>query len=187
MKQEEASVTRLSALTLVGAILLGGCSPFVPMATGSAGGEGSFVIDVPTEEPASTPAPTVSTTPEPTAAARPLPDDLASIPHEGDQFSFEVAPLSEAGTWPVGATGEIELGHCGLSSPIDLDGSLWDPRFGHDGNGGPLNGDQLGDVINEGPASFTLLDEFTAEMVTEHGAVITLWRHMGPRYYWACA
>ena len=44
------------------------------------------------------------------------------------------------------------LEHCGLISPIDVDGSLWDPVFGDDGHGGPLTEDQrvqIEEVTNE--------------------------------------
>jgi hypothetical protein len=81
----------------------------------------------------------------------------------------------------------IDLRHCGLASPVDVDGSLWDPKSGHDGHGGPLTDDQVADVINEGPADFTLVEEGIARLVTEHGAVITLWRREGSRRYSACA
>lgn len=78
------------------------------------------------------------------------------------------------------------LGHCGLISPIDMDGSLWDPIGGHDGAGGPLTEDQLGELINATPVVVVLTDPNTAVLQTPLGAVITLTRHDGPRDYFLC-
>ena len=80
---------------------------------------------------------------------------------------------------------EFRLDHCGLGSPVDIDGSLWDPKFGHDGHGAPIEGkDEVAAelVQQEGSrVSFTLVESNVAEMTFKEGPVVTLWRHDGPR------
>ena len=86
----------------------------------------------------------------------------------------------------LGVARNFVLGHCGLMSPIDFDGALWDPIAGHDGNGGPLTEAQLGELINATPTVVELRDPDTVELRTPNGAVITLVRHDGPRAYFLC-
>ena len=80
----------------------------------------------------------------------------------------------------------MELGHCGLISPVDIDGSLWDPVAGDDGNGGPLTEDQEGDLINATRVLLVLIDNDTMLMATPNGARVLLSRHDGPRAYLLC-
>ena len=86
----------------------------------------------------------------------------------------------------MGVARDLTLGHCGLISPIDMDGSLWDPIGGHDGSGGGLTEDQQGELINASTVVVVLTDPDTAELRTPLGAVITLARHDGPRPYAMC-
>ena len=115
----------------------------------------------------------------------PLPGNLGVIPGE-DEFSTEIAPHSRGGELEVGVARNFALDHCGLASPIDIDGSLWDAIGGHNGAGGPLTEDQVGDLINGTSTVVTLIDPNTLELVSVHGAVVTLTRHDGPRGYFGC-
>jgi hypothetical protein len=97
-----------------------------------------------------------------------------------------VEPHTPADSVPIGEEQVFNLGHCGLGSPIDVDGSLWDPVAGDDGSGGSLTDDQVGDLINGTPVVFVLVDHDTMLMSSEHGARILLTRHDGPRDYFLC-
>lgn len=133
------------------------------------------------------PGPTGSPTPAPTPdlPSLPLPANIAGIPAQGES-QIELEAHTPPGSVAVGVEQAYTLPHCGLVSPIDIDGSLWDPTFGDNGAGGPLTQDQLGDVINGTPVALVLVDHETMLMVTSHGARIVLTRHDGPRAYFGC-
>ena len=140
--------------------------------------------------PAASVQPLPSLTPQatatPAASLLPLPEGISGIPG-ANESGVELAPETPPDEMQIGVARDFLLGHCGLISPIDIDGSLWDPVGGHDGSGSPLTDDQLGDLINATSTIVVLTDEDTMEMQTEHGAVITLIRHDGPRRYLMCA
>jgi hypothetical protein len=114
-----------------------------------------------------------------------LPAEFTKVVKGRNSYSY--TPASKTGVLVQGTPKNTRLGHCGLASPIDLDGAAWDPMYGDDGQGGPLTEDQLGDLHNEGKVTITLLDENTLQLVTRHGATITLVRHEGPKRYSDCA
>lgn len=78
----------------------------------------------------------------------------------------------------AGPTTELALGHCGLGSGIDVDGSFWDPI-------GLIDPDAP-DLINSATARFTLNSPDAAILVTERGAVVQLVRHKGPKHLFGC-
>jgi hypothetical protein len=135
------------------------------------------------------PSSSAATTPQPTPPLQPtllpLSAEVAGIPDPGDP-SVVLAPQSPAGELELGVERNLVLGHCGLISPIDMDGSLWDPIGGQDGNGGTLTEDQLGELISATPVVVVPTDPNTAELRTPLGALITLARHEGPRPYFLC-
>ena len=145
--------------------------------------------------PSATPTPTLtppaSPAATPTAAAdlpsSPLQGTTSGIPGPDDEFTASLAPHTPAGSVPVGEEQLFTLGHCGLGSPIDVDGSLWNPIAGDDGSGGSLTDDQVGDLINATPVELVLVDHDTMLMSSQHGARILLTRHDGPRDYFLCA
>lgn len=96
-----------------------------------------------------------------------------SLPIEG--FLVRIEPASDRLPGPVS---ELTLGHCGLNSPIDLDGSLWDPV-------GPIDQTHP-DLINAAPATFSLATPNAATLRTEGGAVVQLVRYDGARHYPGC-
>jgi hypothetical protein len=91
------------------------------------------------------------------------------------------ATVTEATTFPVepssaaGGPGPIPytLGHCGLWSGIDVDGSFWDPV-------GPVDADHS-DAINSAEGTFTFLAPDRATFVSAGGLVVQLVRHIGPK------
>jgi hypothetical protein len=82
------------------------------------------------------------------------------------------------GSGPAGAQAvRIQLGHCGLASGIDIDGSFWDP-IGFVG-GHP-------DAVNAAEALVTFTTPTSARLATEGGLVVDLLRHTGPKHLPGC-
>jgi hypothetical protein len=80
------------------------------------------------------------------------------------------------------------LGHCGLGSPVDVDGSLWDPLAGVDALGGSLDAqEEIGELINATAGQATLVDADRLDLRTPAGSVIVFARHRGWRFYPWCA
>jgi hypothetical protein len=142
-----------------------------------------------TANPTSTPSPSPSPTPAPTIDTSiflPLPGHLSGLaPGGGPSASIE--SQTQRGLTADPTLGHpFELGHCGLMGPVDFDGSLWDPSGGHNGRGGPLSDDQVGELINATPVRIFLLDPATALLVTPGNAFALLSRHDGAREYGLC-
>jgi hypothetical protein len=97
-----------------------------------------------------------------------------------------VTAQSPAGELTVGVDVNYEMGHCGLSSPIDIDGSLWDPIGYLTATGQPLTTEQEGELINATPTVARLVDPGTLQLTTDSGLLIVLARHDGPRRYYLC-
>ena len=163
---------------LIAALAVAGCTAATMQPTPS-----TTSTTTPTTAPIATSTPTAAITPA--ASLLPLPDNIGGIPGPGDP-SAELSAQTQLGEIALGESRDFTLGHCGLISPVDIDGSLWDAIGGHNGTGGPLTEDQLGDLINATPTVVTLVDAQTLEMSTSHGAVVTLTRHDGPRRYLLC-
>jgi hypothetical protein len=128
----------------------------------------------PLDEPFGTPPPVL-----------PLPANLTGIPTD-EEFTANIAPHTPAGELNVGESGNFQLGHCGLMSPIDIDGSLWDPIGYHLPNGGQLTDVQEGELINSTPTVVRLAAADTLELLTPSGMTVVLNRHDGPRDYFLC-
>jgi hypothetical protein len=94
---------------------------------------------------------------------------------EIDTLMVEVRPQSERTNAPVI---QLELGHCGLGSGIDVDGSFWDPV-------GPVNAEHP-DAINAARAAFTRVGLDAATLRTAGGLVVQLVRHAGPKHLPGC-
>ncbi len=86
---------------------------------------------------------------------------------ETDVFARARAASGEA---PKGVPFPFSLGHCGLGSPIDFDGSLWVPV-------GFVP--EHPDLINAAGGSLTIETPSQARLRTEGGVVVTLMR-FGP-------
>jgi hypothetical protein len=79
------------------------------------------------------------------------------------------------------------LGHCGLFSPVSIDGSLWDPVLGADAQGGPIDtSDEIGELINPTSGEVVLVDRDRLDFRTPSGLVVVFERHDGPGDYPLC-
>lgn len=85
-------------------------------------------------------------------------------------------PRSGPAAAPVG---EMSLGHCGLHSPFDFDGSFWDPI-------GPVDGDAA-EAINSASGTIRLLGPVDAEFRAPSGFALRLRRHQGAKTFQGCA
>ena len=120
-----------------------------------------------------------------TSAFLPLPQTVSGIPRP-DVPSTILEPATVRGRLAPGVVHQVELGHCGLASPLDVDGSLWTPLGGHDGAGRPLTEEQRIELINAGRVGFVLVGPDTALLTTRLGAIVLLARSPGPRAYALC-
>lgn len=140
----------------------------------------------PTSAPTARPVPSgseaPSTPPDLFVGALPLPPDLP--PPHGDIL---VSAESEPGM-PIGTPMAFDLGHCGLYSPVDLDGSLWEPVGGVDSQGGPIDtDDEVGALINgtRGEAMLVARERLDWRAGRE-GVVVVFRRIEGSRGYPGC-
>jgi hypothetical protein len=85
---------------------------------------------------------------------------------------------ARSGPAPLGEPFRLELGHCGISSGIDADGSFWDPI----GQIDPQNPD----TINAAPGTMLITTDTTATFQTAR-LHLELVRHHGLKYLPACA
>jgi hypothetical protein len=97
-----------------------------------------------------------------------------------------IAPSSAAGS-TAGMPFTTALGHCGLFSPLDVDGALWDPIGGVDADLGPIDAeDELGELINATEVEALLVSPDRLDLRTPLGTVVVLARHQGPGEYPGC-
>ena len=147
---------------------------------------GVFAADDPS--PSSQPYPAASTSPSPVEPALaetgyPLPDVFGD-PSELPTVSLE--PDSEAG-WPIGVPQAFSLGHCGILSPVDVDGSLWAVVGASDAAGGPIEEDrEIGELINATAGTLELTAADRAVFVSDSGQRMYFERAPGPLDYFLC-
>lgn len=130
-------------------------------------------------------SPTASASPSPSSAALPnlFPLPAGVIPPGGTaKLTAKTAHTAEPGK-PYPFT----LGHCGVGSPIDFDGSLWDVLGAQDGNDHQVPEEQLGDLVNASSGTMTLVGAENALFRTTSSVVVGLKRHGGAKNYPACA
>ena len=141
---------RTTILALI-AMVAAGCSP-APAVTPTAGAWTDRVL---------TPAPEA-------VAAQPI------VTHGPD--SITLLPISPIGA-VVGVTYGFDMGHCGISSEIDVDGSFWDavgvPQDSVDFDGWP--------------GTFRLTSRNDATFTTTGGAALRLVRHAGAKEFRLCS
>lgn len=175
------------ALTLI-AIVVAGCAatPAPTPAPTVVPTTAPVSIPEPSVAPSVPATPTVGPTPaftgDPFAGALPLPDDLRL-----GQGDIAVAPVSPTGL-ATGLAMPFDLGHCGLFSPVDLDGSLWEPVGGVDRQGGPIDtAAEVGDLINGTPGAVMLVSPERLDWrATSSGVVVVFRRLPGGRDYPGC-
>jgi hypothetical protein len=115
---------------------------------------------------------------------RDLPLNFASregrpVENGGIVFDPISAPLDH------GVAYRFDLGHCGLGSPVDLDGSFWTPLEGTTAAGGALDLDSDGEMIN-GTAGVVVVIGDEARFRTASGSVVRFERHAGEREFPLC-
>jgi hypothetical protein len=118
------------------------------------------------------------------AAGEPLAVQLTPTSEEGvlgiaevEAFTVRLDPSSVRGQ----LTGEpipFSLGHCGLGSGLDVDGSWWDPI-------GFVDSDH-GDAINAADGIFAPIDPNRAVFTTPGGLSVELQRRAGPKHLPLC-
>jgi hypothetical protein len=115
---------------------------------------------------------------------RPLPESVD--PDRARPPLFDVEPASVRGI-PEDVVFSLTLGHCGLGSPIDVDGSVWDPVGGLDAFGEPIDSEEeVGELINATAVSAIIASVGRLDLRTPLGSVVVLARHDGPRDYPGC-
>jgi hypothetical protein len=144
----------------------------------------------PSPAPAASPVATPSAAPAASPAAAgssaigdivfsPLPATVAVIPADIPTVSVEPESVDEL---EIGQPLDHTLGHCGLWSPIDLDGSLWQAIGGVKADGSAIvEGDDeaIGELINATPGVFVLVAEDRAHFATVTGSILELVRAPG--------
>ena len=118
-----------------------------------------------------------STTPTPSAApsaSAPVTSVNLVVTHGPD--SVTLRPSSAPGR-TVGVAFDYEMPHCGINSPIDVDGSFWDA----------LNV-RLDLVEFDGAVgSFRLVSKANAAFTRSDGRILNLVRHDGPKEFRLCS
>jgi hypothetical protein len=79
----------------------------------------------------------------------------------------------------------FSLGHCGLFSPVDVDGAFWDAQDSTDARGRPLDLATDGEMINATPGTI-VIDGDQLTLRTDGGAVVRFSRHVGEREFPGC-
>ena len=95
-----------------------------------------------------------------------------------DDFPEVSLPPSSAAGQLAGGPIPYSLGHCGLGSGIDVDGSWWDPT-------GFVDIDH-GDAINAADGTFTPHDPNHATFVSDGGFEVNLVRRVGEKHLPMC-
>lgn len=80
----------------------------------------------------------------------------------------------------------FNLGHCGLHSPVDLDGSFWDELDGVTANGQPLDLEGDGEMINATAGVIVVIGD-EARFRSETGSIVRFARHQGEKGFPGCA
>lgn len=89
--------------------------------------------------------------------------------------SITLMPISPSGA-TIGVAYRYDMPHCGINSPIDVDGSFWD-AIGIASDSVDFDGQ---------PGTFRLVSANTAEFNRAGGQVLLLVRHEGPKEFRFC-
>jgi hypothetical protein len=93
-----------------------------------------------------------------------------------DESFVAVNPASR----PLGTlSSRYQLGHCGIFSPIDVDGTFWDPV-------GFVDVDHA-DTVNSAAGVFTRTSPVSASLRTTGGLSVDLVRHQGVKQFRLCS
>ena len=119
------------------------------------------------------------------------PDQARDMPAAGPFAQGRTGP--GGGTILAPASAPIEhgipyrfnLGHCGLHSPVDVDGSFWDPLDSVTGTGEPLDLRNGGEMINATVGVIVVIGD-EARFRTEMGSVVRFERHLSDKEVPGC-
>ena len=100
-------------------------------------------------------------------------------PDGGIIFGPASAPIRD------GVAYRFTLGHCGLHSPVDVDGSFWDAVAGLTAVGDPLDLDNDGEMINATSGLIVVIGD-ELRFRTESGSVVRFSRHEGEKQFGMC-
>jgi hypothetical protein len=119
-----------------------------------------------------------------TSNPRDLPTNFASRegrpgPNGGIVFDAISEPIEEGVAYRFG------LGHCGLHSPLDLDGSFWDPMDGTTAEGVPIDLAADGEMINATRGAVVVIGD-EMRFRTSSGSVVRFVRHDGEKEFPGC-
>jgi hypothetical protein len=115
---------------------------------------------------------------------REMPPDIEDAegrpgPNGGTVFRPSSVPIQH------GVPYRFSLGHCGLLSPVDVDGSFWDAVDGVK-DGRPLDLESDAEMVNATEGVFAVIGD-EARFRTTSGAVVRFERHPGDKEFAACA
>ncbi len=100
-------------------------------------------------------------------------------PNGGIVFDPVSAPVDHASAY------RYELGHCGLFSPVDVDGSFWDPVGGTTADGAELDLQADSEMINATGGLIVVIGD-EARFRTASGSVVRFERHPGEKEFPGC-
>ena len=107
------------------------------------------------------------------ALVLPAMDGWETRPGPADGFTIVAASLPIREATPY----EFTLGHCGLQSPVDVGGSLWDPIDGQDADGRALDLATDGEMINATAGVIVVIGD-QLRFRTDSGSVVRFARHV---------
>jgi hypothetical protein len=84
-----------------------------------------------------------------------------------------------------GVTYAFSLGHCGLLSPVDVDGAFWDAIGGADAGGAALDLATDSEMINA-TAGTIVVDGDELRFRSESGSIVRFARHAGEKKFPGC-
>jgi len=120
----------------------------------------------------------------PPAQARDLPADRPFVEgRPGANGETILRPVSVG--LDDGASYRFSLGHCGLLSPVDVDGAFWDPVDAVDAVGRVVDLRTDGEMINETAGVIIVLGD-EALFRTEGGTTVRFDRHAGEKAFPGC-
>ena len=117
--------------------------------------------------------------------------DAREIPPGGPPGESRIGPTGGLTFDPTSARLEhgvpyrFSLQHCGLHSPVDVDGSFWDAIDGVTPNGRRIDLESDGEMINSTPGVIVVIGD-EARFLTESGSVIRFARHEGDKEFPGC-
>ena len=117
--------------------------------------------------------------------------DVREMPPSGPFLDGRIGPTGGTIFGPSSAALEpavayrFSLGHCGLHSPVDVDGSFWDAIDGVGPTGQPLDLESDSEMINATAGVIVVIGD-EARFRTETGSVIRFARHEGDKEFPGC-